>query len=206
MAQTRDTVVLPKPSLEGANSLEKVLQRRRSVRAYRGAAVTVVELGQLLWAAQGVNSVDGLRTTPSAGALYPLELYVATGKVEDLVPAIYHYRPPAHELDKISDGDVRKTLGRASLDQMWLAEAAAVVAITAAYRRTTRKYGERGIRYADIEAGHAAQNLFLQAEALGLGTVVVGAFDDAAVARALKLPADCKPLVLMPIDKRRVSV
>jgi SagB-type dehydrogenase family enzyme len=203
MAQSHETVVLPKPSIAGEHSLEALLQQRRSVRAYRDAALSLPELGQLLWAAQGINHPEGLRTAPSAGALYPLELYVATGNVERLVPAIYHYRSQDHALNKVIEGDLRKTLARAALNQSWLADAAAVVIFTAVVERTIRKYGKRGNRYVDIEIGHAAQNLFLQAAALGLGTVVVGAFDDDDVTHTLQLPADTKPLILMPVGKPR---
>lgn len=203
MAQSHETVVLPTPSTVGKQSLEALLQQRRSVRAYRATALNLSELGQILWAAQGITDPEGRRTAPSAGALYPLELYVAIGKVEGLTPALYHYRAEEHELSKVADGDLRKTLANAALRQSWLAKAAVVVAFTAVYGRTTSKYGKRGIRYVDMEVGHAAQNLFLQADALGLSTVVVGAFDDGKLALALQLPKDTKPLVLMPVGKRR---
>ena len=202
MAESHETVILPKPSTVSEHSLETLLQQRRSVRTYQDETLTLTELGQLLWAAQGTNHPEGLRTAPSAGALYPLELYVTAGNVEGLVPALYHYDSQDHTLRKTVDGDLRKTLARVALKQSWLADAAAVIAFTAVYDRTTRKYGQRGIRYVDIEVGHAAQNLFLQAEALELGTVVVGAFDDEKIAHTLRLSEDTKPVILMPVGKR----
>ncbi len=202
-AQSQETVIMPKVSIAGEHPLAELLQRRRSVRAYRAVSLSLAELARLLWAAQGINHPEGLRTAPSAGALYPLEIYVAAGDVDGLEPAVYRYRAADHALDQVIDGDVRRTLARAALNQAWLASAAVVVVITVVYERTTRKYGERGKRYVDIEVGHAAQNLYLQAEALRLGTAAVGAFDDGKIARALNLPANTKPLLLMPVGKRR---
>ena len=201
MAQTHEPVVLPKSSTNSEHSLETLLQQRRSVRDYQPSALNLKHLGQLMWAAQGINHPEGLRTAPSAGALYPLELYVVSGNVEGLVPAVYHYDVQDHSLNKTIDGDLRKPLARAALNQTWLADAAAVITFTVVYDRTTRKYGQRGKRYVDIEVGHAAQNLFLQAEAIGLGTVVVGAFDDEAISNTLRLPVDTKPIILMPVGK-----
>lgn len=199
MAQSNETVVLPQPSTNGEHSIEALLQQHRSLRAYQDAAISLKDLGQLLWAAQGINHPSGLRTAPSAGALYPLELYVAAGNIEGLPSAIYHYRTQDHTLIQVLDGDLRKTLARAALNQSWLAAAPVVIIFAAVYERTTRKYGKRGNRYVEIEVGHAAQNLYLQAEALGMGTVVVGAFDDDEIVRVLRLPADTKPVILMPV-------
>lgn len=153
-------------------------------------------------AAQGVTHGDNARTAPSAGALYPLELYLVAGEVRALAPGIYRYVPGKHQLEPVATGDLRRQLCAAALAQECVAAGAAVFVFTAVERRTTRKYGPRGVRYVHIEVGHAAQNLALQATALGLGTVTVGAFDDAAVACLLQLPAGEAPLYLMPVGLR----
>ena len=202
MARSPEFTSLPEPVTSGEKSLEALLLQRRSVREYREAALDLSAIGQLLWAAQGITNPQGFRTAPSAGALYPLELYVVVGKVDGLSPGVYHYNPVKHRLQQTEDGDLRHMLARAALAQPWVKTAAAVVVVTAVYGRTTRKYGERGIRYVHMEAGHAAQNLFLQAEALGLAAVVVGAFEDDAVATALKLPTDVQPLMLIPVARK----
>ncbi|MGD2075190.1 MAG: SagB/ThcOx family dehydrogenase [Gammaproteobacteria bacterium] len=202
MAQSADTVRLPTPTRAGEVSLEELLATRRSLREYPDAPLTLEELGQLLWAAQGFTHPRGLRTAPSAGALYPLELYVVAGDVQALGTGVYHYEPRDHQLVKIGAGDARSRLAAAALSQTWVREAPVVVVFAAIYERTTQKYGRRGRRYVHMEVGHAAQNLFLQAGALGLATVVVGAFEDMQVARLLQLPAEVQPLVLMPIGRQ----
>ena len=202
MAQPSENVALPEPSVTGSNSLEQLLAQRRSIRDYQTATLKLAEIGQLLWAAQGITHLQGLRTAPSAGALYPLELYVVTGRIEGLAQGVYHYDPGHHQLIKTSDGDLRDALTRAASSQGWIKPAPAIIVFTADYERTTRKYGKRGIRYVHIEVGHAAQNLFLQSESLGLATVVVGAFNDDEVARVLRLPADIQPLLLMPVGRK----
>lgn len=155
-----------------------------------------------MWAAQGITHPTGLRTAPSAGARYPLELYVVAGNVDGLAAGVYHYQTEGHRLTRLQGGDLRTALAQAAHAQGRVRDAAAVVVFAAVYERTTRKYGERGVRYLHMEAGHAAQNLYLQAQTLGLATVVVGAFVDEAVARVLQLPADVKPLVRMPVARR----
>lgn len=205
MAEPGEQVPLPEPAHATDRSLETLLRQRRSVRAYRDAALQLSGIGQLLWAAQGITHPEGLRTAPSAGALYPLELYLVAGNVHGLAAGVYHYRPAAHVLSRVHDGDRRAALARSAHGQDWVREAAAVVVFAAVYGRTTRKYGERGVRYVHIEAGHAAQNLFLQAQALGLASVVIGAFDDGAVSRALGLPGDVEPLLLMPVGHAGVD-
>ena len=202
MSALADVVALPSPRLDSGFAVEHALAERRSVREFGSRALALGELAQLLWAAQGITHRDGLRTAPSAGALYPLELYVVAGNVRDLVPGVYQYLPGRHVLKQLAAGDVRGQLCAAALAHECVAAGAAVVVFTAVERRTTRKYGERGVRYVHIEVGHAAQNLALQAAALGLGSVTVGAFDDAAVARLLKLPKGEAPLYLMPVGPR----
>lgn len=194
-------VQLPQADTLGERSVEQALQQRRSVRRFAARALTLAEAGQLLWAAQGITDPQGLRTAPSAGALYPLEVFLVAGNVDDLPAGVYRYQPGRHALERLIEADIRPALTRAALGQSWVRKAAAVVVFAALYRRTTAKYGERGIRYAHIEAGHAAQNLFLQAVSLELNSVVVGAFDDDAVRRTLGLPEDHVPLILMPVGR-----
>lgn len=194
-------ISLPDPHFDSRTSIEKSLIERRSVRQYRDKDLTLGELSQLLWAAQGVTNPRGYRTAPSAGALYPLEIYIAAGKVSDLSPGIYKYEPDEHKLVQTCDGDKRIGLWRAALEQSSIRNAPVVLVFCAIYERTTRKYGERGIRYVHMEVGHAAQNVCLQAISLGLGTVVIGAFNDKEVKRVLKLEADEWPLCIMPAGR-----
>lgn len=202
MAQAAATIHLPAPATTGQHSLEALLQQRRSVRDYPEQALSLAQLGQLLWAAQGITHGAGYRTAPSAGALYPLELYAVVGDVSGLHNGIYHYRPKGHVLVKIMDGDRRAALADAALAQASVAQAPVVIVFTAVTARTEKKYAQRAQRYIDIEVGHAAENLYLQAEALGLGTVDVGAFGDEAVAHVLQLPNDRVPLLLMPVGHK----
>ena len=203
MAQLQTDIKLPKPSTIGDKSLEQLLNQRRSVRDFQNREISLAQLGQLLWAAQGITHPQGFRTAPSAGALYPLELYVVANKVKTLQAGVYHYHPHQHQLTEIRENDISKILARASYGQSSVRDAAAVIVFTAIYERTTVKYNKRGIRYTHIEAGHAAENLFLQAEALGLGTVVVGAFYDDEVRDVLRLPDNVNPLLLMPVGNKQ---
>jgi SagB-type dehydrogenase family enzyme len=203
MVEATSHVMLPPPRHDGEVSLEHALQHRRSIREFARGAVTLAEIGQLLWAAQGVNHPMGLRIAPSAGALFPLVSYLVTGEVSSLPPGVYRYVPDRHALTMIGEGDRRPALSAAALGQSWIANAAAVLVLAAVYRRTTGKYGPTGERYVHIEIGHAAQNFYLQAFALGLGTTEVGAFDDDAVKTALALADDQDPLAIMPIGRIR---
>ncbi len=193
---------LPEPRYESDVSIEEALLNRRSVREYTGEPLMIQEVSQLVWAAQGVTDPRGLRTAPSAGALYPLELYVVVGNVEDLAEGVYRYSPLEHELEKVLDGDMRADLSEAALGQASVREAAIDIVITAVYERTTVKYGDRGIRYVHLEAGHAAQNLCLQATAMDLGIVTVGAFSDDQVKAVLDLPENEQPLYIIPIGRK----
>jgi SagB-type dehydrogenase family enzyme len=197
-ALPQERIVLPTPRYESKTSLERTLRERRSVRSYKNEPLALSEVSQLLWAAQGMTDRRGLRTAPSAGALYPLEVYVVSGQVVDLAPGVYKYRPNGHELVRILEGDQRANLFRAALSQSAVREAPLVLVLSAVYERTMQKYGERGIRYADIETGHAAQNVCLQAVAMGLGTVLIGAFSDDEVKKILNLVAKEQPLYLIP--------
>ncbi len=199
---TQDTIKLPGPVYDGKTSLEKALKERRSIRQYKNLPITLSDISQLLWAAQGISGSGGRRTAPSAGALYPLEVYVVAGNVSDLPAGIYLYKPRDHGLLKIADGDKRIELSKAALSQSSIKQAAAVLVLSAVYERVTIKYGERGIRYVHMEAGHAAQNVFLEATALDLGTVVIGAFRDEQVSSILHLPDREQPLYIMPVGRR----
>ena len=193
-------VSLPEPNTVGDGSLEEAMLRRRSVREFTDRPITQEHLSQLLWSAQGVTGqANHKRTPPSAGGLCPLETNVVIGSVDSLNQGIYRYAPGAHTLEMVSDMDVRMALGRAAVNQTWLADASAVFVFSAVYERTTRKYGERGLRYVHMDAGFAAENLHLQAVALGLGTVVIGAFIDDEVHRVMRLNPDEQPLLILPI-------
>jgi len=193
---------LPAPRRDGGPTLERALAERRSVRDYSGLPLRLTELSRLLWAAQGITGAEGLRTAPSAGALYPLEVCAVAGAVHGLSSGIYRYRPADHALALVVEGDRRGVLSEAALGQRWMAGAAVVLALTAIYSRTTRKYGERGRQYVHMEVGHAAQNVCLEAVALGLGAAVVGAFEERAVAAILRLARGEEPLCLIPVGRR----
>lgn len=194
-------IPLPAPILSGAAPVGEAIHNRRSVREYEKTPLELSDISQLLWAAQGVTGPSGLRAAPSAGALYPLEVYVACGDVAGLHIGVYHYLPESHALEPVVGRDVRQDLYHSALQQPPVRDAAAVIIIAADYNRTTQKYGERGIRYVHMEAGHASENIYLQAYALGIGTVAIGAFDDRGVASVLGLPQNQTPLYLMPVGK-----
>jgi SagB-type dehydrogenase family enzyme len=201
---TEDDVIieLPKPRHSSDVSIEEALLKRRSTRDYSLESLTLQEVSQLVWAAQGITDPKGFRTAPSAGALYPLEVYVVVGDVKKLAEGVYKYNPQKHELLKVIDGDKRSELAEVALEQAWIKEATINIVIAAVYERTTAKYGNRGIRYVHIEVGHAAQNICLQATALDLGIVTVGAFYDEQVKELLSLSDEEKPLYLIPIGRK----
>ena len=193
----QDLVIqLPKPVVAGKISLEEAISKRRSQRAFAPKELTVEQIGQLLWAAQGVTAEKnghGLRSVPSGGALYPLEIYAVTKS------GIFHYVSLGHQLEKKADKDYRRNLTEAALGQDSITQAPLSIVICAVYSRISKKYDQRGIRYADMEAGHAAQNIHLQAAALGLGSVPVGAFSDQRIKSVLSLPDECAPLYIIPV-------
>jgi SagB-type dehydrogenase family enzyme len=199
-------LVLPKPAAKGSVSVEEAIASRRTRRSYSERPLALESVSQLLWAAQGITGEDGvLRAAPSGGALYPLDVYVVVGKgaAEGLQAGVYRYMPGPHGLQRICEEDLRESVARAGLGQMWLAQAPVSLVVTAEYRRIEIKYGSRGRRYALIEAGHACQNIFLQAEALGLAAGIAGAFDDKRLAEVLHLPKDHEPLIVMPVGHRK---
>ncbi len=196
-------IALSEPSLEGEVSVERALALRRSVRKFAPDALSLSAVSQLLWAAQGITDPAGSRTAPSAGALYPLEVYLVAGEVSGVRAGVYRYDPRRHRLLLVSHGDARAGVAEAALDQDWVSKAPAIVVIAAVYERTARKYGRRAARYVHTEVGHAAQNFYLQATALGLGTTMVGAFRDEDLSRALALTGRTKPVALLPVGKPR---
>ncbi len=195
-------IYLPLPVFKGNMSLEEAILHRRSIREYRKESLTLHQLSQLLWAAQGITEVRwGFRASPSAGATYPLEIYVVVGNngVKGLASGVYRYQPRSHSLVLVKKGDVREELYSACLNQEWVRDAPVVLVIAADYERTTRVYGERGIRYVHMEVGHVGQNIYLEATALGLGTVAVGAFYDDEVRVIIGALENHHPLYVMPV-------
>jgi len=198
MKRLRDQSVvnLPAPRLAGKMSLEETLNCRKSIRDFSPEPLTIEELSQLLWAVQGATRNGEGRTTPSAGALYPLEVYVV------LQEGVFHYSPGEHSLSRRSEQDLREPLSIAALEQNFIQEAPAVFVIAAVYERSAENYGPRADRYAKMEAGHACQNLLLQAVSLGLGAVPVGAFQDRIVRKTLQFPLHHEPLYLIPAGRK----
>lgn len=198
--QAGPRIRLPEAVKDGTKSLEKCISQRRSVRSFSGEAITLEQVGQLLWAGQGITGPQrGLRAAPSAGALYPLEFYVVAARVRGLEPGIYRYYPAGHELGPVVTGDRKEQLAQAAYQQMSIVTAPAALVIAAVYERTVRKYGERGTRYVHMDAGAAAENVFLEVVAQGLGTVIAGSFDDEGVRRAVGMARDERALLIMPV-------
>jgi SagB-type dehydrogenase family enzyme len=194
-------IELPKPRMDSQSSIEQVLKSRRSVRTFSTDPLTLEEVSQLLWAAQGTTDSLGHRTAPSAGALYPLNLYLVASNVIGLNSGIYKFLPKSQKLEIVKEEDVRHLLYTAALWQDVVKNGAISIVITGVYQRTTGKYGQRGKRYVHVETGHVAQNVYLQAVALGLGTVEIGAFDDTSVKKLLLMHPQEQPLAIIPIGK-----
>lgn len=198
-------MMLPKPDHEGSLSVEEAIKRRRTVRSFSSRPIKKEDLSQLLYAAQGITEDHGFkRAAPSGGALYPLDVYTVVGEkgVEGLDAGVYHYVPSGHRIEHVTTGDRKNQLAKASLYQMWMARPPLNFVITAEYSRICSKYGDRGIRYAIIEVGHVGQNIFLQAESLGLKAGIVGAFEDMKVVNILGIPKKHEPLLIMPVGYR----
>ncbi|MCL1993249.1 MAG: SagB/ThcOx family dehydrogenase [Spirochaetes bacterium] len=198
--------ILPPPNLQGSVSVEEAMAVRRSHRLFVDRALSIEQVSQILWAAYGITLPlpapqlrGGLRTVPSAGAVFPLEIYLVVGNVTGMAAGVYRYDSSAHSLTMVIEGDVREALTVAALGQPMIRTAPITLIHAADFRRIVAVYGERGHRYTWIEVGHSAQNIYLQAEALGLGTVAVGAFIDGNVSAVLQLPPEEAPLYLMPI-------
>lgn len=192
---------LPEPDTVGNMTLEKALTLRRSVRSYKDEPLSIFEVSQLLWAAQGITNDRGFRTAPSAGATFPLEMYAMVNNVDGLKKGLYHYSPQDNSIKMISDDDMSADIMKACLSQSMITEGGIVLIFAAIFDRITSRYGDRGIRYAHNEIGHAAQNVHLQAAALDLGTVVIGAYRDDEVEEILNLENDKRVLYLMPVGK-----
>ncbi len=184
---------LPPPKLKGEMSLEEAIFRRKSCRKFMKKKLSLEQISQIMWAGQGITRENFYRTVPSAGALYPIELYAV------MEEGVFHYIPMEHSLELIKKGDVRYELMKAALYQEYIYEAPLNVIIAAVFERTTRKYGQRGIRYVLFEAGHVSQNIYLQCTSLNLGTVAIGAFYDEDVKNILSMPKNHEPLYIMPI-------
>lgn len=203
-------IKLPPPRLKSKVSLEETIAKRRSIRRYRAGPLTLLQLSQILWSAQGITGAGKLRAAPSAGATYPLEVFAFVGKEgviaseakqakAKLQPGIYHYDVDSHSLLLHQPGDLREKLAEAALDQGLIANVPVDIVICALYTRTSYRYGRRGERYVHMEVGHVGENIHLQAVALGLATVEVGAFNDEMVRKVLGLEDQIKPLYIMPI-------
>ncbi len=192
-------IPLPPPRETSDVSLEEALWKRRSIRLYEPSPLSLEEVAQLLWAAYGLTKPPDYKTTPSAGATYPLVVYLVAGEVEGLEPGSYKYLPEEHALLEVKRGDLRQELFEACLRQPWVLKAPASVVMGANFERTTSVYGKRGIRYVWMEFGHASQNVYLQATALGLGTVAVGAFYDEMVKEVVGMEEE--PGYVMPVGR-----
>lgn len=193
-------IMLPSPAHDSGFSLERAIYERLSHRTFTERPLTLAEVGQLLWAAYGIG-IDGVtgasRTVPSAGATHPLEVYLVAGEVEGLAPGVYRYNLIGHSLIQVAADDRRQRLAAAALNQHFVATAPVSIVLAAEYRRTTARYGERGVRYVYMEVGHSTQNIYLQCGPLGLGAVAVGAFDDADVKALLEIGEE--PLMIIPV-------
>jgi SagB-type dehydrogenase family enzyme len=199
-----DTTIvrLPEPERSGTISIEQTLQKRRSIRSYSDERITLQEISQLVWAAQGITDErSGFRTAPSAGATFPIEIYLIVTGIGDVVDGVYRYNTKEHALAKKNDGDLRQSLFEVSLRQPSIVNAPVVMVITGVLERTEQRYGQRALRYMYMEAGHVAQNVYLQGVALNIGTVVIGAFQDEGVSRIMALRDGEYPLYIMPLGK-----
>ena len=204
MRLINNQIYLPPSSQKGGMSLAEAIARRRSIRDFTAEPISQSELSEILWAAQGITDKSWrCRTVPSAGATYPLEFFAVCGgsSIKEMGDGIYHYNIDSHSLTRRYQGDVRLALARAALAQEFIYEAPVDIVICAVYERTLRRYGARGERYVHMEVGHAGQNIYLQATALGLATVAIGAFHDEAVREVLGLDKQTKPLYIMPIGR-----
>lgn len=190
-------ITLPPPLLKGGVSVEEAIYHRRSVRKYKKQDLKLTEISQLLWAAQGIIGKEKFRTAPSAGALYPMEIYLVSAE------GVFRYKPDEHALLKIKEIDIRRQLADAAWGQEFISDAAITIIISAIYRRVTSRYGTRGVMYTDMEAGHIAQNIHLQAVAIGLGSVPVGAFDEEKVRQLIGVSTSERPIYLIPVGYSR---
>jgi SagB-type dehydrogenase family enzyme len=193
-----EEIRLPEPRAKGGFSLEECVENRRSIRSYQEREIDLELVSQLCWSAQGItDSATGFRAAPSAGATYPLEIYLVQRE------GFFRYLPQEHKLVGLNSEDLRIPLAEAAHGQNCVRSAPLDIIITAVYERTTRAYGERGVRYVHIEVGHVAQNIHLQAVSSGLSSVPVGAFHDSEVKKVLGLPEEEEPLYIIPVGYSR---
>ncbi len=214
---TCNTIQLPEPILSGSCSIEGALARRRSVRDFKNEATSLAALSHLAWAAQGVTRKEdappgwrwgtwegGKRTAPSAGAMYPLALYIVAGNVDGLRSGVYKYLAPTHELLAISDGDKRARMSTRGPGQKWIEDASILFVLSGNLGRLEPRFGDRSARYLHFEAGHVVENICLEAVALGLGSTVVGSFVDDAVKGVVGMPEEESPLVIVPVGTEKL--
>ncbi len=208
-------IYLPVPRKITSITVEEAILLRRSIREFKKVPIKLEHLSMILWTAYGItNPVKGFRASPSAGATYPLELYVVVGESavhilegNYLEAGVYRYIPHIHGLFIKKKGDVRKNLMVAALHQKWVEEAPISIVICAIYERTTRYYGERGrSRYVPIDVGHVGQNIYLMSTALGYGTVAIGAFRDSEVATVIGVESNETPIYIMPIGIPKTTI
>ncbi len=201
--ESSSTIALPPPSMKGSFPLDRALAERRSLRQFKNSSISREELSMLLWACQGQTDDKGHRTAPSAIAAYPLELYVIVGQVKDLTPGVYRYVSKGHQIIAVMEGDRREDfINSAAPKQVWVRSAPVIFVITGVAEKITRKTGDKGRRFLYVEAGLAAQNLFLEAVSLSLGGTFVGGFEPEAVQSYLKLPAGEEPMAVIPVGKK----
>lgn len=196
----KDSIALLQPAKKGGISVEEAILKRRSIRRYSKKPLNLREISQILWSAYGVTSSRGYRAAPSAGATYPMEIYILVINAEDIEPGLYRYNYENHSINFCKNIESFKPFVSAALGQDFVYEASINIIITAEFSRTTSIYGNRGNRYVWMEAGHIAENISLQAESLGLGTVVIGAFYDDELKKFLNIKEE--PLCIMPVGKK----
>jgi SagB-type dehydrogenase family enzyme len=201
--QPAGTIRLPEPRRQGTMSLEAALAARHSTRALTRDSLDLADVAQLLWAAQGINRPDGHRTAPAAGGIYALELYIVAARVRGLPAGVYHYRQAGHILETVSAGDRLQAITDSATHQAWQGDAAVAVVFASDYGRLGGRFRDRAERYVPMEVGFAAQNVYLEVAALGLGTTFAGSFQDSTMARLVGLAVNLRPLGIMPVGRPR---
>ena len=191
-------ITLPDPKLKGEVSLEEAITNRRSIRYFQNKPISMEDISQLLWAAQGLtDKLNKYRSAPSAGGRYPMEIHAITAE------GMFHYHPAKHAIEQLRTGDLRPKLVQAALGQKFIADASLVLIISAIPEKITTRYGDKGVRYLYQESGHIAQNIHLEATALGLCSVPIGAFTEDVLKASIDLPDDLKPLYIVPIGYKK---
>lgn len=203
MIATKAKLIFLEPiNIDNMNNVELVIEKRRSIRSYKDEPILLNELSRLLWGAQGITDERrGFRAAPSAGALYPLEIYIVAGNIQGLAAGVYKYIIEKNALEKISDGDKRKELGEAAYSQMWAATAPASIVICGVYERTRRKYRENADPYVHMEVGAVAENIYLQGRSLNIGTCFMAGFVEKRVHDIISSKADEIPLAILPVGR-----